>query len=73
MGLLPEVHQPEVQENGLVVRTHCQRPVVDGDGLVRAVGARVDDAQIAQRSYVARLNSQHALEAALRVVVITGG
>jgi len=71
--LLPEVDKPKVEENCLVVGAHLQGPFVDGDGLIGAAGARVDDAEIAERRDVSGLLAEYRLEPALRSLGIPGG
>ena len=70
MGLLLEVDQPEVQQNCLVVRADLERPPVDGDRLIGAVGAGIDHAEIAERGDMVRLFAENGLEPAFGRLVI---
>ena len=70
MGLLPEVDKPEVQQDRLVVRADLERPPVDSDRLIGAVGAGVDHAEIAERRDVVRLLAENGLESPFRGLVV---
>src|SRR5260370_13400870 len=56
----------------LAIRSHSQGPPVYGNRLIRAVGAGVDHAQVAERGDVARLLAQNRLESPLRSLVVPG-
>ena len=72
MRLLPEIDKTEVQEDGLVIRAHLQSTAVHDYRPVRALGTRVDHAEITECGYVAWLLAENGLEPSLRGLVLSG-
>ena len=62
MGLLPEVDQPKIQEDRLIVGADLKRLPVDGDGTIGTIGAGIDDAQVAKSGDVPGLLAEYRLE-----------